>query len=85
MSVETPYIVIDHHGLGYQVFCANPFVFEKSMNEHIQVYTYHYVKEDLIRLFGFQSKSERDLFEKLLNVSGIGPKGALAILASGQP
>ena len=35
--------------------CANPFVFEKSMNEHIQVYTYHYVKEDLIRLFGFQS------------------------------
>ncbi|KMK75712.1 Holliday junction branch migration protein RuvA [Alkalihalobacillus pseudalcaliphilus] len=85
VSVETPYIVIDHHGLGYQVFCANPFVFEKSMNEHIQVYTYHYVKEDLIRLFGFQSKSERDLFEKLLNVSGIGPKGALAILASGQP
>ncbi|KGA96516.1 Holliday junction DNA helicase RuvA [Alkalihalobacillus alcalophilus ATCC 27647 = CGMCC 1.3604] len=85
VAVETQYLVVDHHGLGYQLFCPNPYVFEKEMDNEVKVFTYQYVKEDLIRLYGFQSKQERNLFEKLLNVSGIGPKGALAILASGQP
>jgi Holliday junction DNA helicase RuvA len=43
------------------------------------------VREDMIALFGFETAEEKMLFKKLLNVSGIGPKGALAILAYGQP
>ncbi|MFC0561827.1 Holliday junction branch migration protein RuvA [Halalkalibacter alkalisediminis] len=85
VDIETQYIVVDHHGLAYQIFCPNPYTYQTNVGQDVLIYTYHYVREDLIRLFGFKSKEERALFEKLLNVSGIGPKGALAILATGQP
>ncbi|MFA9458850.1 Holliday junction branch migration protein RuvA [Halalkalibacter sp. AB-rgal2] len=85
VEIELSYIVIDHQGLGYQIYCPNPFRFQANVGEAIQIYTYHYVREDVLRLYGFAAKEERILFEKLLNVSGIGPKGALAILASGEP
>ncbi|WP_332631205.1 Holliday junction branch migration protein RuvA [Halalkalibacter flavus] len=83
--IETQYIVVDHHGLGYQLYCPNPYRFQSKMEHSVQVFTYQYVREDVIRLYGFETKEERALFEKLLNVSGIGPKGALAILATGEP
>ncbi|MDT8861553.1 Holliday junction branch migration protein RuvA [Alkalihalobacillus sp. MEB130] len=85
VDIETQYIVVDHQGLGYQIYCPNPYRFQSKMDSSVQVFTYHYVREDVIRLYGFESKKERTLFEKLLNVSGIGPKGALAILATGEP
>ncbi|WP_035343032.1 Holliday junction branch migration protein RuvA [Alkalihalobacillus hemicellulosilyticus] len=85
VEIELSYIVIDHQGLGYQIYCPNPFQFQANEGETIQIYTYQYVREDVLRLYGFATKEERVLFEKLLNVSGIGPKGALAILASGEP
>lgn len=83
--IDTQYVVIDVNGVGYQIYCANPFIYKVDEGSTIIVYTYQYVREDAIKLFGFRSRDERALFEKLLNVSGIGPKGALAILASGQP
>lgn len=83
--ISPEFIVIDVSGVGYQIFTANPFIFQKDLNEEITIYTYQYVREDLIALYGFQTRQERSLFTKLLNVSGIGPKGALAIIASGQP
>ncbi|ARK29205.1 Holliday junction branch migration protein RuvA [Halalkalibacter krulwichiae] len=85
IDISTQYVVIDHQGLGYQIYCPNPYVYQSDLEKDCLIYTYHYVREDLIRLYGFKTKDERALFEKLLNVSGIGPKGALAILASGQP
>ncbi|MFC0473646.1 Holliday junction branch migration protein RuvA [Halalkalibacter kiskunsagensis] len=85
VDIDTQYIVIDHDGLGYQLYCPNPYRFQKRIDETVRIFTYQHVREDLIRLYGFETKEERALFEKLLNVSGIGPKGALAILASGQP
>jgi Holliday junction DNA helicase RuvA len=85
VDIDTQYVVIDHHGLGYQLYCPNPYRFQKKLNESVRIFTYQHVREDLIRLYGFETKEERALFEKLLNVSGIGPKGALAILASGEP
>ncbi|MDE7105673.1 MAG: Holliday junction branch migration protein RuvA, partial [Anaeroplasmataceae bacterium] len=47
------------------------------------VYVYQYVREDVIDLYGFISEDEKDLFLKLISVSGIGPKSALSILATG--
>ncbi|WP_100406571.1 Holliday junction branch migration protein RuvA [Bacillus solitudinis] len=85
IEVETQYTVIENQGIGYQLYCSNPYVFQKDIDEVVRIYTYQYVREDVLRLYGFRTKDERSLFEKLLNVSGIGPKGALAILASGQP
>ena len=79
--VGPEYVVIDHNGIGYQIFTPNPYVFQRSKQE-IRVYTYHYVREDIMALYGFKTREERLLFTKLLGVSGIGPKGALAILAS---
>ncbi|MEN1969280.1 Holliday junction branch migration protein RuvA [Lentibacillus sp. N15] len=75
-------VIIDVQGVGYEIICANPFVFQSQLNKEAFVYTYHYVREDIQVLYGFKQKDEKMLFTKLLQVSGIGPKGALAILAS---
>lgn len=83
--VTPEYVVIDVNGVGYQVFCPNPFVYQKNIGETVKIHTYQYVREDVIALYGFKTREERALFVKLLNVSGIGPKGGLAILASGEP
>ncbi|MGE8206106.1 Holliday junction branch migration protein RuvA [Heyndrickxia sp. NPDC080065] len=85
VEMVTPeYIVVDNNGIGFQILTPNPFVF--SINrEPIKIYIYQHVREDLIALYGFHTLAEKTLFKKLLNVSGIGPKGALAILAFGEP
>jgi Holliday junction DNA helicase RuvA len=82
--VGPEYIVIENQGIGYQIGAPNPFVFSGKMGSMVTVYTYHYVREDVVALYGFETREEKRLFTKLLNVSGIGPKGALAILASGE-
>ncbi|MGJ7035111.1 Holliday junction DNA helicase RuvA [Anoxybacillus eryuanensis] len=78
------YIVVENNGIGYQIFTPNPFSFQINKQEQIIIYTYQYVREDVLALYGFHTRQERMLFAKLLQVSGIGPKGALAILAAGQ-
>lgn len=82
--VGPEYIVIENGGLGFQIATPNPFAYSGKMNQAVTVYTYQYVREDLIALYGFATREEKSLFMKLLSVSGIGPKGALAILASGE-
>ena len=81
--VSPQYIVIENGGIGYQIFTPNPFIYKENNEETI--YTYHYIREDASSLYGFSTREERMLFAKLLDVTGIGPKGALAILASGDP
>lgn len=83
VHTERETVTIEVGNIGYLVYCANPFVF--PLQKTTTIYTYQYVREDAIRLYGFSSRKERQLFEQLLQVSGIGPKGALAILASGSP
>ncbi|MFT4412775.1 Holliday junction branch migration protein RuvA [Fredinandcohnia humi] len=83
--INPEYIVVENNGIGYQIFTPNPFVFKKNHENMETVYTYQYVREDILALYGFKTRQERALFVKLLNVSGIGPKGGLAILAAGQP
>lgn len=78
------YIVVENNGIGYQMAAPNPFIYSKFLNQEITIYTYTYVREDILALYGFQSREEKTLFMKLLNVTGIGPKGALAILAAGE-
>ncbi len=75
---------MENNGIGYQISTPNPFIYAGKMETMVTIYTYHYVREDVIALYGFETREEKRLFTKLLNVSGIGPKGALAILASGE-
>lgn len=82
--VGPQYIVVENNGIGYQIYTPNPYVFRKG-SEREKVYTYLYVREDANILYGFKTREAKMLFEKLLTVSGIGPKGALAVLASADP
>jgi holliday junction DNA helicase RuvA len=82
--VGPEYLVVENSGIGYQISTPNPFIYASKMETMVTVYTYHYVREDVMALYGFETREEKKLFTKLLNVSGIGPKGALAILASGE-
>lgn len=83
-DVNPEFIVVDVSGIGYQIFCPNPFIYQMDNHEKVKVYTYQHVREDTLALYGFKSRNEKALFTKLLSVSGIGPKGALAILATGE-
>ncbi len=76
------YIVIDCNGVGYKIFTPNPYKF-KEMEEDI-CYVYNHVREDENVLYGFKTEEERELFLKLINVKGLGPKMALPILATGS-
>ncbi|MBO2943428.1 Holliday junction branch migration protein RuvA [Paenibacillus sp. F411] len=82
--LENEYIVLDVHGVGYRVFCPNPFAFAKQEGE-VTVFTHHHVREDAILLYGFSTREEQRLFRKLIEVSGIGPRVALGILGGGSP
>jgi Holliday junction DNA helicase RuvA len=75
-------VIVDVQGVGYEIICPNPMVFQYSLNENVLIHTYHYVREDQQLLYGFKNSDEKYLFTKLISVSGIGPKGALAILGS---
>lgn len=76
------YIVVEAGGIGYQIFTTGQtFQYLSSMGEEVKVYTYLHVREDAMILFGFLTKDDLFVFRLLLGVSGIGPKGALAILS----
>lgn len=75
-------IIVEVNGIGYHIICPNPFIFQSSLNKEIKVYTYHHVREDAELLYGFQTQDEKKLFMQLISVSGIGPKGAIGIMAN---
>ena len=82
IEVKSTSIVLDNNGIGYEIYTPNPFAFQE--NEEYKVYIYQYVREDEISLYGFKSESEKDLFLKLIDVKGLGPKMALPIIAMGS-
>lgn len=82
--VTPEYITLEQGGIGWQIMTPNPYAFHQTEDIQ-QIFTYLHVREDMQWLLGFKSLEQRELFKKLITVSGIGPKGALAILASGIP
>jgi Holliday junction DNA helicase RuvA len=76
-------IVVDVNGVGYLVH-ATPSV-QRLGDGEIVVETHTVVREDALQLFGFASAAERELFELLLGVNGVGPKVALAIVSGSSP
>lgn len=80
--IQDEIVIVDVGGIGYEIICSNPYYFQTSLNQEIKIYTYHHVREDAQSLFGFKNEDEKHLFMKLISVSGIGPKGALAIIGS---
>jgi Holliday junction DNA helicase RuvA len=77
-------LVLDVNGVGYLV-AATPSVLRRAAAaDELTVETYLHVREDMLQLYGFADRGERELFLQLLTVNGIGPKVALAIV-SGSP
>ena len=76
------FIVIEVNNIGYKVFTSNPFIFKEGVVE--KIYLYNHIREDENLLYGFKSEEERNLFLKLINVKGLGPKIAIPMFAMGS-
>ena len=75
-------VVIESNNIGYLIFMPNPY--SLKLNDEVKIHLYQKVSEDAIDLYGFKTYEEKCLFQKLISVSGIGPKSALSILATGD-
>ncbi|MFZ2544668.1 MAG: Holliday junction branch migration protein RuvA [Candidatus Saccharimonadales bacterium] len=74
-------IIVDVHGVGYEVAVAFGDYEKALLNEDVKFYTHHHIRENSQELFGFSTLSAKKLFELLITVQGVGPKAALAILS----
>lgn len=74
-------VVIEVGGIGFEVMAPLGVLEEASKVESLRLFTYLHVREDALTLYGFTRPGDRDAFERLIGVSGIGPKTALAILS----
>ena len=81
-DIESNYVIIDNHDIGYQIYVPNPYSYK--LDELYTIYTYSYIREDEYSLYGFNTKEELNLFLKLISVKGLGPKMALPMLATGS-
>lgn len=79
------HVVVETCGIGYEIQTPNSYRFQKYLEKEVQIYTSLIVREDAQLLYGFINEEEKEMFLSLLKVTGIGPKSALAILASSTP
>jgi holliday junction DNA helicase RuvA len=77
-------LILDVGGVGYLVAATPSAVRKADGADEVTIETYLHVREDVMQLYGFAERAERDLFVQLLSVNGVGPKVALAIV-SGSP
>jgi len=80
-SANDKHTIVNVNGVGYKIFISlNTFKNLPEKNKKAKLYTYLYVREDKMQLYGFLTQEELEFFELLVSISGIGPKGALAVL-----
>ena len=75
-------VILDVNGVGYEAYCSGGAFRKITVGAVAELYTYLQVKEDGVTLFGFESVKEKELFLKLITVSGVGPKLGIAVLAT---
>jgi Holliday junction DNA helicase RuvA len=84
LATGLDYAVIETGGVGFQIFAPRPVLGALgAFGDSVQLYTHLQVREDALTLYGFATTEQRQLFEILLSVSGVGPKVALSLLSSG--
>ena len=80
------YVVLDTNGVGYLISMPlNEVEKVKKQKGMVKIFTYHYVREDQMGLFGFLDKEALNMFKLLINISGVGPKAALSMLSALSP
>lgn len=75
-------VILDVNGVGYELYCSGGAFAKIGNGDFAELYTYLQVKEDGVSLFGFASLKEKELFLKLIAISGVGPKLGIAVLSS---
>ncbi len=80
-TVTGDYIIVENQGNGYEILVPGSVIQAMpQVGNEVKIYTYLYVREDVLQLYGFLTKDQLDMFKLLITVNGIGPKGALGIL-----
>jgi Holliday junction DNA helicase RuvA len=82
--LNSPYAIVKVGGVGYKVLLPATLISRLKINQKINLFTYTYVREDALELFGFESFENLKLFENLIGISGIGPKTAINIFSFGD-
>ena len=82
LTTTTETVILDVNGVGYEVYCSGGAFKKLVIGQVGELHTYLQVKEDGITLFGFADTKEKELFLKLITVSGVGPKMGISILAA---
>lgn len=80
-TVAEDHIIVENQGMGYEILVPGSVVQAMpQVGNMVKIYTYMYVREDVLQLYGFLTKDQLKMFKLLITVNGIGPKGALGIL-----
>jgi len=79
------YAIVEVGGVGLQVFVPNPHIDEMRIGEKVYLHTHLVVREDALTLYGFETAEEREFFNLLIGVNGVGPRLALATLSILNP
>ena len=82
-EISSDTVVVENNGIGFNIKTSAMTIDSlPPVGDMVRIYTYLHVREDAMQIFGFLSKDELEVFKLLLNVNGIGPKGALGILSA---
>lgn len=84
-SVSEKDMIVVTGGVGYKVIAPLPILLANKEGGQASLYIHTHVREDSLALYGFEKPTELELFERLINVSGLGPKSALAMLSVHSP
>jgi len=78
------FVVVENQNIGYKIFTTKRTLEQKNRGDVISMHLHDHIREDAHDLFGFESADEHNLFEKLISISGIGPKTALGVFAAAK-
>lgn len=79
--IEENYIIIESNNIGYRVLTSAIDIARVGVGQEITLYTYMHIRENDISLIGFLSREEIKVFKLLISISGVGPKGGIAIMS----
>ena len=74
-------VIVEAGGIGYDIYMTGTDLSNIHMGEEVKIHTYFSVREDAMKLYGFRSKDDLQMFKLLLGVNGVGPKAAVGVLA----
>lgn len=82
IEIRSDAVIVDVSGMGFLVYVPSSLIAQTHIGDHLFLRTFLVVRQDLLALYGFETNEEREIFNLLLGVNGIGPRLALAILSS---